>query len=536
MVKLRSRLFFSVAVASALFACGGSDDGAAGGDGDSVDLPGYVESAGLPDIRHGTAVYTPPPAVTREKHDRVFVAFLNGGQEVPPVRTPASGAMVLFLNRAGNRADYFLSHNVAGATVAHLHAASAGENGPVAVALPSAAPNTSGQLTLTADQSKALLAGNLYANVHSAANMAGEIRGQVLRPGETLFTTPLTGLEEVPAVKTANSGVASVVLNAARDQIRYRFSAKGIVPSMAHFHRGIAGVNGPVVYPVKVDDTAAVGSAVTQVFEGVQAVTPADVQDLARRQWYVNIHSFSFPLGELRGQLLRPGEELFTAKLSGTQEVPAVATTQTGNAMIVLGMGGAQFLYSITTDAAPTMAHIHKAPGGLNGPVVVPFEPGQQIFGFESLGPERAADARRGLWYVNLHTAERPMGELRGQVIRPGETLYTALLAGTNEVPPVTTMATGGLGAILNAAGTELRYDGSVTGMVPTLAHIHAAPAGMNGPVLFPLPLPAMGTVVTGEQAVTADDVAKLDAEGLYVNFHSAANPMGEVRGQLTKP
>ena len=134
---------------------------------------------------------------------------------------------------------------------------------------------------------------------------------------------------------------------------------------------------------------------------------------------------------------------------------------------------------------------------------------------------------------MNLHTAENPTGELRGQLLRPGETLYTAALAGANEVPPVTTMASGGVGVILNAARTQIRYDGAFTGVMPTLAHIHAAAAGANGPVLYPLML--SGSAVSGTQAVTADDVVKLDSQGLYANAHSTANPTGEIRGQLIK-
>jgi len=39
----------------------------------------------------------------------------------------------------------------------------------------------------------------LYVNVHSSKNAKGEIRGQVLRPGETLFSVVLSGAEEVPS-------------------------------------------------------------------------------------------------------------------------------------------------------------------------------------------------------------------------------------------------------------------------------------------------------------------------------------------------
>jgi hypothetical protein len=197
-------------------------------------------------------------------------------------------------------------------------------------------------------------------------------------------------------------------------------------------------------------------------------------------------------------------------------------------------MGGAKFLYQLTTTATPTVAHVHRAPGSVNGAIEVPLNPiSNDMFGVEDLGDQRAIDVARGLWYFNVHTEANPKGEIRGQILRPGETLYTAVLAGANEVPPVVSTASGGVGVILSAARDEIRYDGSVTGITPTMAHIHGAPVAMNGPVVFPLSFD--GTTVSGIQDVTADDVARLDAAALYVNLHSAENPMGAVRGQLTK-
>ena len=39
-----------------------------------------------------------------------------------------------------------------------------------------------------------------------------------------------------------------------------------------------------------------------------------------------------------------------------------------------------------------------------------------------------------------------------------------------------------------------------------------------------------------GTQAVTAADITSLDAAGYYINAHTAANPGGEIRGQILKP
>jgi CHRD domain len=101
-------------------------------------------------------------------------------------------------------------------------------------------------------------------------------------------------------------------------------------------------------------------------------------------------------------------------------------------------------------------------------------------------------------------------------------------------VPPTTSTASGGVGFILNAGRNEVRYDGSVKDLMPTVAHVHDNVAGMNGPVLFPLML--TGTTVSGNQPLMPDQITKLTNAGLYVNFHSMEFQAGAVRGQITVP
>ncbi len=106
-------------------------------------------------------------------------------------------------------------------------------------------------------------------------------------------------------------------------------------------------------------------------------------------------------------------------------------------------------------------------------------------------------------------------------------------LSGANEVPPVTTAAKGtGIVTI----GTDGAVSGSITttGVAATAAHIHVAAAGKNGPVIVPMTKNADNSFVFPPGAKLTDaQMANLKAGELYINVHSAANPGGEIRGQL---
>ena len=66
-----------------------------------------------------------------------------------------------------------------------------------------------------------------------------------------------------------------------------------------------------------------------------------------------------------------------------------------------------------------TMAHFHgPAIPGANAGVVVPLpSAASPAEGQATLTPAQAADLRAGKWYINVHTAQNPGGEIRGQVL-----------------------------------------------------------------------------------------------------------------------
>jgi hypothetical protein len=127
---------------------------------------------------------------------------------------------------------------------------------------------------------------------------------------------------------------------------------------------------------------------------------------------------------------------------------------------------------------------------------------------------------------------------------------FSAVLTGSEEVPPVVTDASGE--ARFTELSHSLRFGLKIYELDDhTAAHIHCAPAGSNGPVGVTLPFVNPVSLPNGVQysgLITAPDAGNacgwitikdvLDAMRMgnaYVNVHSATVPSGEIRGQITQ-
>lgn len=117
--------------------------------------------------------------------------------------------------------------------------------------------------------------------------------------------------------------------------------------------------------------------------------------------------------------------------------------------------------------------------------------------------------------------------------IAPAPMAAAMTLTSAQEVPPNPSTASG---QSTIAIGADKSVTGSVrvTGMAPTMAHIHEAARGANGPVIVPFVKTADDTFAPAPGAKLTDaQYASYLAGKLYVNVHSATYPGGEVRVQL---
>ncbi len=114
---------------------------------------------------------------------------------------------------------------------------------------------------------------------------------------------------------------------------------------------------------------------------------------------------------------------------------------------------------------------------------------------------------------------------------------FKADLKGSEEVPPTNTKGTGTLTATYDSSSKKLSWKGNVTGLTgdATAAHFHGpAEPGKNAGVLVPAPGVKSGSF-EGSATLNEDQAKHLTAGQTYFNIHTAANPGGEVRGQVVK-
>ena len=133
---------------------------------------------------------------------------------------------------------------------------------------------------------------------------------------------------------------------------------------------------------------------------------------------------------------------IFTTHLIGAEQNPPVQTLGQGEAIFMISKDGQSIHYMVIAANIEniTQSHIHVGPRGVNGPIVVWLYPASppavlipgRFNGVLAEGEITAANLvgqlaghplsdlinamRAGNTYVNVHTSQNPMGEIRGQI------------------------------------------------------------------------------------------------------------------------
>ncbi len=252
----------------------------------------------------------------------------------------------------------------------------------------------------------------------------------------------------------------------------------------------------------------------------------------------------------------------FRATINAAQEVPATTSTATGSAIMLYDIGTNTFDLFVTitglTNTA-TASHIHEGAAGAAGGVVtnlgadaVYVRSGNTLTGtFRGVthGGDKLKLLQNGAYY-NIHSAQFPGGEIRGQLIaRPKRLVAVMDVAQEQAAFPAVNL---GAANLADFGAAVMSYDpgtnrislrSSVYNFRNTLnnSHYHEGAPGVSGGVVLSLGNNANAggySNVNGMIAGSFDlpytgDPIKLLTGGAYLNYHSTTFAGGELRGQV---
>jgi len=444
---------------------------------------------------------------------------------------------------------------------------------------------------------------------------AGSLAADTLE--NTFYRADLSpGNEVLPLVGVSATGRANVALHVRRDaagnvvsavvdfDVDHTFGDPVTIRGL-HIHDGDFGVNGPVVIDSGISSSntvAAEGSGNTfrQVnVTGGNALAAVQGILMDEAGYYVNLHTTTFPGGIMRGQLRRVEMFVMRAILDPANEVPAITGLDASgsgsvfiravrNAQGVITAATVSFdvSYSFPGPVNLTGLHIHRAPAGTNGGIVLRGdgpsgsdpevnETGRGVIRRQfEVTADPALTALRDMlanpsgFYLNLHTSDNPGGAMRGQVQATTESSVQLSMGPNQEVPPINGLNASGLAKVSfhvtrDAAGAvtsgtaifDVNYN-FLPGFQQTDSsvefrgfHIHTAAAGQNGPVVIDSGISSSNTILDPDGAgniYRIIDVGPANESGLsslanwfdapdnhYLNLHTQAHPSGAIRAQL---
>ena len=232
------------------------------------------------------------------EHERVE---LSGDYQVPTAVSSAGSAVAYITvnETSGAITAHVITESLTDTTAAHIHSGYAGTNGGVVLALTQDVNNfstTSGDV-LDSTALTNLFAGNLYFNIHTATNTAGDVRGQIATGDIKVTRDLLNGDQTVPMVTTSATGVGYTTVNEADGTIIANVRTTGLTATAAHVHQGTVGNTGPVAVTLTQDGTD------TDFWSSTGTLDSTQLDAFKSSELYFNVHSDAHASGEIRAQI-----------------------------------------------------------------------------------------------------------------------------------------------------------------------------------------------------------------------------------------
>lgn len=497
----------------------------------------------------------------------LVTARLTGAQEVPAVTTNATGVASFRLNDTKDTICIdIIAIGLSGPiTGIHVHEAAAGANGGVILNLTDFINGNRVRAVitgsdLTAEKIGKYLSNKYYVNVHTAANPAGEVRGQLKLETDKGFQANLDAAQQTHTVASTATGLGAFTLSLAKsEKLEVKLITTGLSGAItaAHLHYGMPGVAGGVAVNLAtfIDGNAIVGTIDVSAVAGLR-------DSLLAGSVYVNIHTAANGAGEIRGQLTTNNNLIFDGMMDVDQQTGVVLSSSARGVVIVEVAPSLDTVWThclVDSTNMITAAHLHDGGVGVAGGVLVNVSTGivaagNQINAMSTIDVSLAADLTilnkllTGGVYLNTHTALNAAGEARGQLSRTIREGYTISLD-DQQASPMTPSAAQGMGIVsIDRGRSNAHFMVVVEGLSAAMssAHFHNAAAGVAGGVIYDLSSSfslsgtsdgAFGywTDLDAGTAFMAANELMFRHDEVYVNVHTTANPSGEIRGQVLR-
>ena len=240
------------------------------------------------------------------------------------------------------------------------------------------------------------------------------------------FAVTLAANQLFPVPVTSATGSGSFTVNKISGPASGSVTLAGVIPTIVELGDAYAGAQSLAVITLTQD---AVNANLWNVPASSTLSAPQRA-DLAAGKFYVLVRSAAFPNGELRAQLLPAGIAIKFGALTGSDEVPPVVTSGTGQIAVTVDAAGLHAAVHVTV--AGILANGAELATGAWGTVGVQ----KAVLTPDALDPNHhflnetialvSADVTNftgGLWYGNVFSAAHVNGEIRGQVADPAPTL-----------------------------------------------------------------------------------------------------------------